>query len=377
MNRRRFLSIAAAGATLPTVAWSVESEKSRGMGEATVDQAIDWLIAHQSADGAWRSRTYSELRSGIGTTALAALALVRSWKATEPKVVSALGKGVQFLKDQFSRDDSLGVGADYPTYVAAMLIMVLIELESTSERELRERLVTQLIDRQRIGRHGYLPGDADFGGWAPGLEVKADPSAAAANISITSHVLQALRAADAITPEMRTSAETYLRRLQYNDPQSKLVGGFTYTAAFDSPLNKAGFDVATNGKRHALPYHSATCDGLLALAACDPHRQDNSFRLATSALAAMPLPRLSRAPVDVGQIDRVQGGLFFYAAAALSRLPSLTTTGHARLTVWHSLRRSQQVDGCWRNPLPWMREDDPLVATSFAIEAMSALSRPK
>ena len=70
--------------------------------------------------------------------------------------------------------------------------------------------------------------------------------------------------------------------------------------------------------------------------------------------------------------------LFFYEAAATTRVwkqlkergvenPYLNARCHEILLT---LIARQQADGHWENPLPWMLEDDPLIATTFALQTL-------
>ena len=72
-------------------------------------------------------------------------------------------------------------------------------------------------------------------------------------------------------------------------------------------------------------------------------------------------------------------GLRFYYFQALSRcLPLLSETvaRERRERLLTTLVRGQRDDGCWQNDSTRMREDDPLIATSFAVVALGQLLDP-
>jgi hypothetical protein len=67
-----------------------------------------------------------------------------------------------------------------------------------------------------------------------------------------------------------------------------------------------------------------------------------------------------------------RGLAFYYAAASAQAFQSLKLDGGTGAI--DGLLRTQRSDGSWANPENLVKEDDPLIATPFAIRALVAAS---
>ena len=77
-------------------------------------------------------------------------------------------------------------------------------------------------------------------------------------------------------------------------------------------------------------------------------------------------------PGFVGEAyDRWPHGLAFYYSAVSTQVFRALKV-NAGGTVIEGLRRTQRSDGSWANPENLVKEDDPLIATAFAVRAMVA-----
>lgn len=153
-------------------------------------------------------------------------------------------------------------------------------------------------------------------------------------------------------------------------------GGFFF--ALDDPIrNKAGAagrDAAGCVRFHA--YGSATCDGWLALRACGLIPEHPRLRAAAEWLrknerAAHP------GAWRPGRESAGEALVFYYAqalAAVLAELAARENWAAARRRAWHAALLSQQArDGSWAGLAPESCEDDPLLATAFALRALTCL----
>jgi squalene-hopene/tetraprenyl-beta-curcumene cyclase len=139
-------------------------------------------------------------------------------------------------------------------------------------------------------------------------------------------------------------------------------GGFFFsTTEFDT--NKAGHD-GTNFRS----YGSTTADGILALLAIGRPVGDERVAMAQRWLSAHH--RDMAVPGFVGEAyQRWPQGLAFYYSAASTR--AFRAVGAEVGTgVQEGLRKTQRGDGSWANAENLVKEDDPLVATPFAIEGL-------
>ena len=99
----------------------------------------------------------------------------------------------------------------------------------------------------------------------------------------------------------------------------------------------------------------------------------SAFVLAELQAARLPLAgwafrRADGAPGFVGEAHRrwTIGLRFYYASASVEAI------GRATRELVASLESSQHRDGSWRNTESLVKEDDPLIATAFAVRALSA-----
>jgi hypothetical protein len=144
-----------------------------------------------------------------------------------------------------------------------------------------------------------------------------------------------------------TRALVYLGRSQNSD------GGF-YFSPVNPEINKAG--EAGGG---FAGYGTATADGVLALRAAGVPNEDP--RVAKALNWLKDHHEADRAPgFDEGTAKPWGSGLRFYYAHAISRvLPNL------RVEL-----PPQYGDGSFRNSVNLVKEDDPLIATAFALYAL-------
>jgi hypothetical protein len=222
-------------------------------------------------------------------------------------------------------------------------------------------------------RQGWSRGDPEFGGWSQtgGAETELK-TPGETNVSATRAVLEALQTGGVLDADSREAALAYLARCQNWDEMNAGDGGFYFTADATDPRNKAG---AASAKR-ALSYGSTTVDGLRALIFCGEPESSPRRRAAAAWL------QLRFRPADVpgfpSSIDRqaLAAGLYYYYAAGLAdclrRTPEFDSA-ERRSALIRAIVDRQEPDGSWRNPSPLMREDDPLIATAFAIAALGRL----
>jgi hypothetical protein len=209
--------------------------------------------------------------------------------------------------------------------------------------------------------------DRDWGGWG----MFAD--AGVTNLSATAQVLVALDATKSLTPEVRDNALAYLGRIQHDETADGDFGGFFFTPQADHPLNKAGWFEDSDGAIRARATVSSTCDGLAALLACGVPADDKRVVAARNWLIRAAIA--DQATGADGSVIRpdFRLGLEFYEAAVWSRIweaiDDPRIADHRRGIV-ASLVRQQSPDGFWQNAHPSMREDDPLIATAFALAVL-------
>ena len=188
-----------------------------------------------------------------------------------------------------------------------------------------------------------------------GGAIRRPPDAGHVDLSMTRFVLEALRASglDGSDPAM-ARARVFLERSQNPD------GGFFFSPVMPA-LNKAGQSAAGFAS-----YGTATADGVLALRASGVPDSDDRIARAIAWLDRHHQPDgVPGFDSGFNDVERPQAswrsGLRFYYAAAIARVrPQL----RVRLP-------EQADDGSFRNANGRVKEDDPLIATTFAIQMIT------
>jgi hypothetical protein len=135
--------------------------------------ATRFLVDRQSDDGAWRSDVYGTFRHGDALTPLVLDALQSL--PPDPERTSSIRKGLHFLGSQEPRPE-----LNYPTYTAALTVIVLGRSEVPEHRRARDAWLSFLRGRQLSEAKGWRPDDAAFGGWGFGEAPPRGPGAVSA-----------------------------------------------------------------------------------------------------------------------------------------------------------------------------------------------------
>lgn len=308
-----------------------------------------FLVRSQSPDGGWHSLAYGLLRSGQSLTGFVLCSLSDSTPA------SSVDRGIAFLRA--NTDDEGAVGRmnplihDYPNYATALALSAELRWRRSGWEDRVARLAAYLRSQQFTEEEGWKGGDAPYGAWGMGGDRRTPPHAGHVDLSMTRHVLEALAGAGTSnnSPTMRR-ARVFLGRLQNDD------GGFHFSTVV-ADANKVG------GTRS---YGTATADGILSLSASG----GEAARIVAARDWLVGHHRPDGAPGFSGEAYRrwPQGLRFYYAAASAK---AFHRTGLA--PDWEQtrlLRAEQRGDGSWSNPEPLVKEDDPLIATGFALQAI-------
>jgi len=309
-----------------------------------------WLAAQQAADGGFHSEVYGLLRSGASLTALATLAL----QATPDPPAGVIDRALVFLVQARGPSGALGIGDvhDYPTYATAMAATALAHAGRAEEaRPLTDWLLRQQLRGEAWGDHPAR------GGFPMGtVEPRTPPHPGHVDISMTRVALQALRSCavgdDAVWDEGRRFV------LGCRTPD----GAFRYSPA-DPSLNK-GRDVTAG-------YGTPTADGILALLATGGAKDAVERGLGWLAAAFRPDENPG---IGEGSMRAYADAMRFYwrsVASAAFRAGRNGPSGWEQ-AIRTDLAAEQAPDGSWRNDRAEQKEDDPIVATSLALQALAA-----
>ena len=345
-----------------------------------------FLISQQGPDGALRSKTYAAFRDGYSLTPLA-LAALRFVPASSSQS-AAYRKGVDFLLTMVDERGALRAppnGPRYPLYSIALSVLVLNVPENAAHSATRDALVTLLRARQLTPAHGFAPDDPSHGGWGydlaldtPSLVAGPRPSA---NLSATIFVLGALTLAGvpASDPAL-LHARAFVERCQRipGDAGGPPDGGFFFSPA-EHDGNKAGPVELAAPAGPFRSYGSATADGVRALLRLGLPPEHP--RVVAAAAWLERNFSAARNPGDFVEGSEVRRASSYYywawsaahALRAIGRRTLVTAAGEVRWAeaLAAALLERQRADGSFVNSSTELREDDPVVATSFAVAALA------
>ncbi|GBD36284.1 hypothetical protein HRbin36_01405 [bacterium HR36] len=336
-------------------------------------KGVSFLLQRQSRDGGWRSEHCASFANGTALTPLVLLALQQALGRGEasPELHDAIRRGLQFLAGFRTAEGGIAEpedGFDYPVYTASLTLRVLCHESAQPWASWRAAWANYLLERQLTEKLGWNLSDKPYGGWgycrvvprkpAPG---QFAPPLVESNLSATVFALDALAAADALEEAVKRKAAVFIRRCQNED------GGFHFI--YDDPVrNKAG--VANWEPLRFHSYGSATADGLRALMLCQLAEDKARIRSAADWLARHFAVHTHPGRYLATQEPQRNAVYYYYLAslAPCAVCPELSREWDSwRIEIAQALAGAQQSDGHWSNPLSLVREDDPVIATAFAV----------
>jgi hypothetical protein len=336
----------------------------RGLGGGTsaahraLDAGISWLLAQQAASGAFHSTTYGLLKGGESLTPAVLLALLDAEPITTLPLQPALRVGLSFLATKTDSRGAIGLSGsapDYPVYATAMAVRAASRAGLRGALPTFDRNVDWLTEQQLTAARGWTDHPAR-GGWPMGgTHLSVPGQAGHVDLSMTRRALQALAATEPLKAAARADALGFVSSSQADG------GGFVYSRP-NPGLNKAG---------PSKGYGSATCDGLLALAALGIGDDD---------------PRVKRGLRFLRKIHRpdrnpgLSGGSFAAFAVAMKGYYRAASAEVFARWGWPeggaegmvaAVLADQRPGGFWQSPDVLQKEDDPLISTAFALQALA------
>jgi squalene-hopene/tetraprenyl-beta-curcumene cyclase len=382
----------------PTAPREPASQSRTERVDRALTRAAEFLAAQQAKDGAWRSDFYGQLKDGPSLTPLVmrALQTATPFTGSAPHAAAARAKGLAYLAALTRADGTIDEGPrgfGQPLYTAALATAALSQAEAADHRPARDAWLSYLRQRQLTESLGWRPSDQAYGGWgycavlpqkpAPG---EGGPPLLESNLSATAFALAALRAAGcpADDPAFR-AALVFVKRCQNHadeparreDPFDD--GGFFFIYD-DAGRNKAGVAGRDRtGRERFASYGSATADGLGCLVACGLAR-DDARTVATLRWLETHFDVTTHPGNYPEDREASREAVYYYycrsLASALVGLGVMELDTPAGRVHWadllaEELLKRQREDSSWANDIFAQRENDPLVATSEAVEALA------
>lgn len=356
-----FATVYAYGTKPETAAEAADHEA-----RVAITKGIDWIRASQHQDGTWSEANMPAL------TGLPLWALARSGcKDCETNITRAVAfllkcqnvDGGIYVANPDRKGGGLG---NYNTCVC------MAALYATGRPEL---LPAILKARTYVAASQHLGDDMHNGGFGYDATAKRPYT----DLNNTAFALDAMRytqgAEDARPAGEKhadlnwTAALDYVSKMQVNDGLT--AGGFTYNRI--SP--KGGTETNAQGKITFRAYGSMTYAGMLSMLHANLSPGDPRVRAA--------LDYASRFWTVTENPGQGQQGLYFYlnvmaralSTARLQTLQQPTTTIYWRHEMIRQLAKLQNPDGSWRNANNRWWENDPVLATAYAILALEDAAR--
>ena len=306
--------------------------------------AIQFLLRHQSDDGAWRSETYGAFRDGRALTPHVLRCLTRF---DDPAFDSAKTKAVTWLLARANKD----LFDDFPVHIASTVLESAAHIPALAQLQLMA--VKRLLSLQtQSGAWSYSP--------VPVTSSVSNASMQQPNISATAIAIDGLRATGGQINAI-ARALPFVRSCQnHNSGDPAFDDGGFFQMPLDPTRNKAGSaGIDRHGKPRFKSYAAATADGLRCLLSAGTPNDSPDVMAARQWL-----DRFS------WTLDAMPSDLAYYCARSIS-LTATLPGGFTRVTnsIRQNLYKAALPDGSWKNPASEMRENDPIVATALALEA--------
>ena len=368
--------------------------------DAALGRAATFLRDAQAPDGRFPSAVYGNLRDGSALTPTVLKVLLFSpvgpGDASGRDGMEGVRSAIATLVEAAGRGPArLGLG--YPVYTAALAVTCLAQPAATAEPGAPAALETWLAylgTHQLDERLGWRPDDLAYGGFGYSLSPPQRPAggeggarpAFDADLSSTLFALGALRLAGrgADDPAVRR-ALTFVERCQNFEPGAPVVpqdprrdGGFCFTPT-NAGQNKAGVSgTDASGRERYRSYGAMTADGVRALLRCGLPRDHPRVVGAADWLARHFDPASNPGDFEAAREVERDASYYYWCWSAAHAFRALdlrrieTPAGPVDWTEALSgeLLARQRSDGSWANPLTMVKEDDPLIATSFAAAAL-------
>lgn len=344
-----------------------------------MQKSIAWIWAQQSADGGWHSQTHTVLRDGKVLTPYILFQLSQE-KESFQKHAAQIEKALNFIIDSMKtsmNSDSTAL-IEYPNYSAAYALRVLYKLNR--DTSLQHMIVRYLLDQQFTEHRGFTPDSLAYGGWGYGEPDLNMGEHGHEDMSHTRRVVQALVESGYLKTKSKEDVIFFLKGTQRSKDDQRLYEGcisrskLPYDGGFVSsvvtlPTNKSQAVFIDGAGYHYPSYATATCDGLIAM-----HALGMDSTIAFHDAEGWLKKNKNYSIIDgLSTTDPEQWTYvmhYYHLSVRAEAMKVIDPDGSWRDSISDLLIKEQLSDGNYLNPLGGVnKEDDPLVSTTFCIQA--------
>jgi len=350
-----------------------------------VDQALQrgaaWLWAQQKPEGSIGSSVYGTMRQGMSLTPYSLLSLLKIPEELRAEPSGGIDRAVQAMLGLLHKSGALGFSdtvVDYPVYATSMMLTCLKKLD----HKLPKLAHHWLRGQQLLARRGWKEHAAEGGFPMGALVTSVPPNAPHVDLSMTRIAIESL-ATIGLPPdhEALQGARIFVERCRapnsgfvFSPVQLELNKGPRSTP---KPEDKGQEGMGEESAETIYEgYGSSTADGLLLLAALGT---TSYAPIVSESLALLHrIHRIDSNPlVDEGPVNAFAPAMkgYYRATAAAVFRHYEGPPGWAEQLAKQVIAE-QQPDGSWVNASNLQKEDDPVISTALALQALSSC-RPR
>ncbi|MBI3272118.1 MAG: PDZ domain-containing protein [Planctomycetes bacterium] len=353
-----------------------------------VEVGAKWLAAQQLGNGAWpHAHALSIGTTGSPSPSITALALLGLLAHPRPRAdyAAQIDKGIAYLLSK--RQPKGGVfeptdGMKFANYGTSCAVRVLVKADRVKYQAAIDSMVEYLLGGQVTEKYSFKPSDWPYGGWSYYDEVRT--ARLRADLSLASFVIHALREASVPgdNPVWKNARNLVERCQNWSDEEAlrrpHQDGGFI----FQPRDSKAGeLPESTPAALAYRSYGTMTADGLRSLLRLGVPRESPRVQAAFYWLARGFTPDGVPGMDPNAAVDYRVGLKFYWCMEASDALDAYgeeeLPVGIGQTTKWRPaildhLCGVQAEEGYWRNDVNIMGENDPILATAMALQALGS-----
>jgi squalene-hopene/tetraprenyl-beta-curcumene cyclase len=362
----------------------------------SLTKAVEYLMAKQSEDGAWRSETYGCFRDGPTLTPYIMSCLLFLPQGGV-QMQGSFRKGARYVMDMVDEGGNIRLGEhglNFPVYTAASASRVVVLLDKAEEHKgAQAAWLAFLLARRLSSSLGWEPSDADYGGWGFALDIPKKPAPGQlkcafceSNLTATIFGIGALHSAKVQRDDpIWEDILIFVKKCQnFSDDPARSDerfddGGFFFRPG-DALENKAGIAGTDRfGRERFHSYGSMTADGVRALLGCGLGPDQPRVVAGRKWLEDNFTVETNPGSFAEGR-EVLRGATYYYylwsVAHAFTRLGIREIRTEQGPVNWaeaiaDQVIQLQRPDGSWINTYTDAKEDDPLVSTPWAAAALA------